>query len=262
MLKIAKLSAGYAGMPIIHDIDLNVQPGEIVALIGANGAGKSTLSRAISGLLPALSGQIHFAGRDVTGLSPRGRVQAGLLHAPEGRQVFATLTVEQNLELGAYSLSTTTGEYKALLESVYVRFPVLRERARSYAGNLSGGQQQMLAIARALMGKPRLLILDEPSLGLSPLLVREIFHLVAGLRTQGLGILLSEQNAKMSLRIADRGVIMENGRIVMAGPSAELLASPEVAMRYLGAERTSGDGGDPGLLSDRLLNILQLTGDR
>lgn len=258
MLKVSKLSAGYSGMPIIHDIDLNVQPGEIVALIGANGAGKSTLSRAISGLLPALGGQIHFAGEDITGLSPRRRVRAGLLHAPEGRQVFAALTVEQNLELGAYSLSVTANEYKALLESVYVRFPVLRERAHSYAGNLSGGQQQMLAIARALMGKPRLLILDEPSLGLSPLLIHEVFHLVAGLRTQGLGILLSEQNAGMSLHIADRGVIIENGRIVMAGPSTELLGSPEVAMRYLGAERASNYGEEQGLLSGRLLNILQI----
>ena len=176
MLEIRNLSAGYDGRAVIHGIDLEVRPGEIVALVGANGAGKSTLARTLSGLLPALGGSVRFDGRDATRMPAAARVRSGLIHVPEGRQVFAGLTVGENIALGAYMVPPGAAER---LAEVYRQFPVLQQRAGSTAGNLSGGQQQMLAIARALMGKPRLLILDEPSLGLSPSLVTEIFHLVA-----------------------------------------------------------------------------------
>jgi branched-chain amino acid transport system ATP-binding protein len=236
MLTVRDLSAGYGGRAVIYGLDLDVGPGEIVALIGANGAGKSTLARTLSGLLPALSGTVQFRDRDLTRRSPAERVRAGLIHVPEGRQVFAGLTVAQNLELGAYLQHTGEGaaEIQSRFESVYQRFPVLRERAASFAGNLSGGQQQMLAIARALMAGPRLLILDEPSLGLSPALVSDVFRLIASLRSQGLAILLSEQNARASLAIADRGYVIENGRVALSGSASELSASDQIAARYLG----------------------------
>ena len=236
MLEIGGLSAGYDGRAVIHDITLDVRPGEIVALVGANGAGKSTLARTLSGLLPVLSGTIRFGGREITKLASAERVRAGLIHVPEGRQVFAGLTVAHNLALGAYI--KRSGEDQARiagrLATVFDQFPVMRERAGSMAGNLSGGQQQMLAIARAMMGQPRLLILDEPSLGLSPALVADIFRLIASLRAQGIAILLSEQNARLSLAIADRGYVIENGRVALSGPADELLASSDIAARYLG----------------------------
>lgn len=235
MLTVQKVSAGYESGPVIHDVDLDVQPGEIVTLIGANGAGKSTLAKCLSGVLPATSGSIRFTDRVVSRLSAPHRVRLGLVHVPEGRQIFAGLTVEQNLELGAYALPRLSakqlGERR---DAVYARFPALRPRAGEVAGNLSGGQQQMLAIGRALMAEPKILILDEPSLGLSPLLVKEIFELIANLRTHGLAILLSEQNARMSLAIADRGYVIENGRIALAGSAAALAASDDIATRYLG----------------------------
>jgi branched-chain amino acid transport system ATP-binding protein len=236
MLAVENLSAGYDGQPVIHGVSLAIRPGEIVALIGANGAGKSTVARALSGLLPALGGAVRFQGAGITRWSPARRVRAGLVHVPEGRQVFAGLTVAQNLELGAY------GAGDASTAAVVKRFPVLRERLHSVAGNLSGGQQQMLAIARGLMAGPRLLVLDEPSLGLSPTLVAEVFGLIAALRDQGIAILLSEQNARASLAIADRGYVIENGRVALSGAASELLASGEVAARYLGLG-PSGEAG-------------------
>ena len=235
MLEVSGLSAGYGGRAIIHGIDLHVGAGEIVALLGANGAGKSTLARTLSGLLPALAGTVAFGAADITRSAPAARVKAGLLHVPEGRQVFAGLTVAQNLDLGCY---TRAGEpasrRRARLDEVFARFPALRDRSASLAGNLSGGQQQMLAIARALMGEPRLLILDEPSLGLSPPLVQEVFALVGSLRSKGLAILLSEQNARMSLAVADRAYVVEGGRIALSGPASDLAGSDEIAARYLG----------------------------
>src|SRR4051812_19426533 len=180
MLRVEKLSAGYEAGPAIHDVALDVRAGEIVALIGANGAGKSTLAKTLSGILPALNGDVHFAGERITTWPTARRVQQGLIHVPEGRQIFAGLSVEQNLELGAYAIQGLSAEtFSQRRDAVYARFPALRSRAGEVAGNLSGGQQQMLAIGRALMAGPKLLILDEPSLGLSPLLVKEIFALIA-----------------------------------------------------------------------------------
>jgi branched-chain amino acid transport system ATP-binding protein len=236
MLEIRNLSAGYGKRAVIHAVDLTVGAGEIVALIGANGAGKSTLAKAISGLLPALSGEIVLDGKSATTMSVANRIRAGLAHVPEGRQIFSSLTVEQNLDLGAYlrPIGSAINDRASQIESVYAQFPALRGRAKDFAGNLSGGQQQMLAIGRGLMAAPRLLILDEPSLGLSPSLVKEMFALIAGLRARGLAILLVEQNARMSLAIADRGYVVENGRVVLSGAAASLLASEDIAARYLG----------------------------
>ena len=233
-LELDGVSAGYAGADVIHGIDLTVQAGEIVTLVGANGAGKSTLVKTISGLVPARAGSIKFAGQRIEKLTTAARMRLGIVHVPEGRQIFAGLTVSENLGLGAYLDRGATTDIGARLDSVLRRFPVLRDRLDALAGNLSGGQQQMLAIGRGLMAAPKLLILDEPSLGLAPRLVDEMFDLVRGLRAQGLAILLSEQNAQISLAIADRGYVIENGRVVLNGTGAELLRSPEVAERYLG----------------------------
>jgi branched-chain amino acid transport system ATP-binding protein len=241
MLVVEDVSAGYESGAVIHSVSLDVRAGEIVALIGANGAGKSTLAKAISGTLPLMAGRLHFQNKSIAGLSSARRVKLGLVHVPEGRQIFAGLTVEQNLELGAYSLRLTGEAFRERLEAVYRRFPALRPRARDVAGNLSGGQQQMLAIGRALMADPRLLILDEPSLGLSPALVKEIFALIADLRAQGLAILLSEQNARMSLAVADRGYVMENGRVTVSASAGELAASDDIASRYLGLGPSAGE---------------------
>jgi branched-chain amino acid transport system ATP-binding protein len=257
MLAVENLAAGYGGREVIGGITLEVGAGEIVALIGANGAGKSTLARVLSGLQPAYRGTVRFNGADITGASAAARVRDGLLHVPEGRQVFTGLTVAQNLAMGAYTHAAgpRTAEQ---LRSVYARFPVLEERAAAYAGNLSGGQQQMLAIGRALMGRPRLLVLDEPSLGLSPALVAEVFALVRDLRGSGLAILLSEQNARMSLAVADRAYVLENGRVTLSGPAAELARSPDIAARYLGvggAENRIDDG-----LTARLVGAIRQAG--
>jgi branched-chain amino acid transport system ATP-binding protein len=244
MLAIEGLRTGYGGTTIIHDLDLTVGAGEIVALIGANGAGKSTLAKAISGLLPAGRGRIHLAGDPIEGLSARERVRRGVAQVPEGRQIIAGLTVAENLRLGAYLQRRRLGEagMAERIETVCRHFPVLLERLHGTAGNLSGGQQQMLAIARALMSAPRVLVLDEPSLGLSPALVAEIFRLIETLRAQGLAILLSEQNARMSLAIADRGVVIEMGRVALQGPARELLDRAEVAERYLGVGGRGAEG--------------------
>jgi branched-chain amino acid transport system ATP-binding protein len=241
MLTVRDLCSGYAGRAVIRSIALQVDAGEIVTLIGANGAGKSTLARTISGLLPVLAGELWLDGREVTGLETARRLRAGLIHVPEGRQIFASLTVRQNIELGAYGQGELSrSELEQRLQAALQRFPPLRERSGEPAGNLSGGQQQMLAIARGLIAQPRLLILDEPSLGLSPPLVRELFELIASLRRQGLAILLAEQNARMSLAIADRAYVMENGRITVSGPAQALRASEDIAARYLGGGDASG----------------------
>jgi branched-chain amino acid transport system ATP-binding protein len=265
MLELAGIEAGYGDTAVLHGIDLEIRAGEIVALIGANGAGKTTLAKVISGLLPARRGRIRFEGAAIERLSPRARIARGIAQVPEGRQIVSGLTVRENLQLGAYTRRRDfgAGGIATLVSEACRQFPVLEERLDTLAGNLSGGQQQMLAIARALMIEPKLLILDEPSIGLSPLLVSEIFGHIAGLRSRGLAILLSEQNARMSLAIADRGYVMEMGRIVLAGPGPQLLDDPEVAARYLGmgnAAQASGDQADAARHANLVRGLARILG--
>jgi branched-chain amino acid transport system ATP-binding protein len=232
LLSVRDLRAGYGRVEVLRGISLSVPAGEIVALLGSNGAGKSTLNNTICGLVPAWQGQVHFDGQPLTNVHYRKVVAAGLIQVPEGRRVFPNLSVRENLELGAY---TRARERRAAnLEKVFATFPRLAERERQLAGTMSGGEQQMLAIGRGLMAEPRLLILDEPSLGLSPLLVEEMFALIRQLHRDGLSVLLVEQNVGQSLEIADRAYVMENGSLRFAGTPAELLASDELRRAYLG----------------------------
>ncbi len=251
MLQVEGLVAGYGRFPVLHGISLALQPGEIVTLVGANGAGKSTLVSVLSGLLRPSAGRVVFDGADITALAPAQRLRLGLCHVPEGRQVFAGMTVAENLALGGRL--AMPGERAERVAAMGAQFPVLRERMGEMAGSFSGGQQQILAIARGLMSGPRLLLLDEPSLGLSPLLVGEVFRMVQRLRDRGLTVLLAEQNARAALGIADRGYVMENGRIVLAGTAAELLRSPEVTARYLGGAAPVGVAEADGAMAARLL---------
>jgi branched-chain amino acid transport system ATP-binding protein len=231
MLDIRNLGARYGRIPALKGIDLRIGAGEMVALVGANGAGKSTLLRALSGI-QGCSGEIRFQGKDIQATPPHERVALGIVHAPEGRQVFGPLSVEDNLRLGAYRRGRAQSARS--LERVYAMFPVLAERREQAAGSLSGGQQQMLAIGRALMAQPRLLLLDEPSMGLAPRLVAEIFACVRALRAADTALLLVEQNARAALAIADRGYVLETGRIVLTGTGAGLLADEAVRAAYLG----------------------------
>jgi branched-chain amino acid transport system ATP-binding protein len=232
LLELKSVSVGYGRNRVLQDVNLTLERGEIVTLLGANGAGKSTLAKTISGLLRAEAGLILLDGEPIGTMSPAERLRRGIAHVPEGRQIFASLTVAENLELGAYAASGS--DHAERLETVWALFPILRERMKDLAGNFSGGQQQMLAIARGLMAKPKILLLDEPSLGIAPLLVDEIFRLIVTLRTQGITILLAEQNARQALSIADRGYVFENGKIALTGPARDLLNSSEIAERYLG----------------------------
>ncbi|MBX3634491.1 MAG: ABC transporter ATP-binding protein [Rubrivivax sp.] len=229
MLEVRDLGSRYGRIPALEGITLQVRAGELVAIVGANGAGKTTLLRTLSGVQPASGGTLHFDGADIGRRTPRQRVQAGIVQVPEGRQVFAALSVEDNLLLGAYARGSA-----ATLDEVWTMFPVLRDKRHESAGMLSGGQQQMLAIGRALMADPRLLLLDEPSMGLAPLLVAEIFGHVAALKARGTTTLLVDQNARAALGIADRGYVMETGRIVLEGPAQQLLRDPQVREAYLG----------------------------
>ncbi len=229
MLDVTALSSRYGRIPALAGVDLRVGSGELVALVGANGAGKTTLLRTISGVQPASGGAIRLNGQDLARLSARQRVQLGIVQVPEGRQVFGPLSVEDNLLLGAFARGSADG-----LDQVMVMFPALAQKRREPAGTLSGGQQQMLAIGRALMAAPKLLLLDEPSMGLAPRLVAEIFAQIAELKRQGTTILLVDQNARAALAIADRGYVMETGRIVFQGPAAELLRDAHVQQAYLG----------------------------
>jgi branched-chain amino acid transport system ATP-binding protein len=231
MLRVERLEARYGRIPALQGIDLHLSPGELVALVGANGAGKTTLLRSLSGVHPA-SGHVDFDGEDVTRASAERRVELGIVQVPEGRQVFSPLSVEDNLRLGAYRRGRAGAA--RTLERVFALFPALVERRKQAAGMLSGGQQQMLAIGRALMAQPRLLLLDEPSMGLAPRLVAEIFACVKALRDAETGVLLVEQNARGALGIADRGYVLETGRLVKSGSGAELLADPAVRTAYLG----------------------------
>ncbi|WP_295519639.1 ABC transporter ATP-binding protein [Limnohabitans sp. Rim8] len=232
LLNVQGLKSGYGVVEVLRGVALQVMPGELVALLGSNGAGKTTLNLTLSGLVAARAGQVAFNGQDITGLHSRQVVKHGLIQVPEGRKVFPNLSVHENLELGAF---TRGRERRAQnLDKVYETFPRLKERVAQLAGTLSGGEQQMLAIGRGLMAEPRLLILDEPSLGLSPLLVEELFGLIAQLRSSGLAILLVEQNVGQSLDIADRAYVMENGQIRFSGTPAQLLASDTLRQAYLG----------------------------
>jgi branched-chain amino acid transport system ATP-binding protein len=232
LLELKDLRGGYGRTEVLRGISLHVDPGETVALLGSNGAGKTTLNNAICGLCPAWSGSVIFDGADIRRIHYRSIVLAGLIQVPEGRRVFPNLDVLENLELGAY---TRARERRAQnLEKVFSIFPRLKERRSQLAGTLSGGEQQMLAIGRGLMAEPRLLILDEPSLGLSPLLVEEMFTLIRQLKISGLAVLLVEQNVGQSLEIADRAYVLENGSIRFAGLPADLLASDELRRAYLG----------------------------
>lgn len=232
LLRIHQVRAGYGRMEVLRGVSLQVHAGEMVALLGSNGAGKTTLNTVMCGLLPLREGRVLFDGQDLTGQHYRHVVEAGLILVPEGRKIFPNLDIRENLLLGAYARAR---DHRAdNLERVFELFPRLRERSRQLAGTLSGGEQQMLAIGRGLMAAPRLLILDEPSLGLSPLLVEEMFTLIARLREQGLAVLLVEQNVGQSLDIADRAYVLENGAIRFEGRPAELLASDELRRAYLG----------------------------
>ena len=240
-LEVENLEVAYGPVQALHGVSLRVDSGEIVAVIGANGAGKTTLLRAISGLLRPKAGRIWFDGREITGWPPERIVALGLVQVPERRQLFDSMSVEDNLRLGAY-LRLRRGERKAVeedLHRVFEVFPRLKERRRQMAGTLSGGEQQMLAIGRGWMARPRVLLLDEPSLGLAPLLVQELFRILRALREQGLTLLLVEQNARQALRIADRAYVMETGRIVREGAAAELLADPILQAAYLGGASSS-----------------------
>jgi branched-chain amino acid transport system ATP-binding protein len=233
MLDIESLSAGYGGQPVLHQVSLHLAAGEIVAVVGANGAGKTTLLNTIAGLLLPKSGAIRLDGEEISGRPVERVVRSGVSLVPEGRQIVAPLSVEDNLLVGAYG--RRGGKNAATLASIYDRFPRLKERRRQPAGLLSGGEQQMLALGRALMAEPRVLLLDEPSMGLAPLVVSEIFRLLAELNGLGLAILLVEQNARKALALASRGYVLENGRIVLEGPSAVLAKSPAIVAAYLGA---------------------------
>jgi branched-chain amino acid transport system ATP-binding protein len=232
LLRVQGLHAGYGETEILRGIDLVVGPGDIVAVLGSNGVGKSTLNLAISGLVPARSGSIEFDGRFIHDTSPAAIVAAGLVHVPEGRRIFPNMSVADNLDLGSYRRAA--GRRVANREQVFSMFPRLRERAAQRAGTLSGGEQQMLAIGRGLMAEPKLLILDEPSLGLSPLLVEEMFEMILRLNKEGLAVLLVEQNVVQSLDIVHRAYILEHGSFVMSGSAADIRSNANLKRTFLG----------------------------
>jgi branched-chain amino acid transport system ATP-binding protein len=233
MLTLKSVQAGYGRLTVLKGISLHVRPGEVVTLIGGNGAGKSTALRAISGLLPPWRGVVEFNGTDLTRLPPERIVTLGLALVPEGRRVFASLSVTANLELGAYHRQDQKQAHRDLA-AIQERFPLLKERAAQPAGTLSGGEQQILAICRALMSRPRLLMLDEPSMGLAPLMVSRVYQILRELKAEGTTLLLIEQNARAALKLADRGYVLETGSIILDGAAAELREDPEVQRAYLG----------------------------
>jgi branched-chain amino acid transport system ATP-binding protein len=233
LLKVRGLSAGYGHVPVIRDVSLSVAAGEVVTLIGANGAGKSTLLKAISGLLKPSAGHVQLDGADVTGTPPERLVRQGLALVPEGRLLFGPMSVEENLLLGGHTQGAQG--VAAELERVHTLFPVLSERAKQPAATLSGGEQQMLAVGRALMSAPRVLLLDEPSLGLAPKIIADIFGVLDALRAEGLAILLVEQDARLALRHSDRGLVMRTGHVALEGTAEELINNDDVRLIYLGA---------------------------
>ena len=236
MLRVRSLVTHYGGIQALKGVSLHVDNGEIVALVGANGAGKTTILNTICGIVPSSSGEVFFAGKPVMNLAPERLVRLGLSQVPEGRQIFAPMTVFDNLVLGAYQRprSEKKSELKNDLEFVYGVFPILKERSKQRAGTLSGGEQQMLAIGRALMSRPKMLLLDEPSVGLAPMVAKEIFKVISRFRDLGTTILLVEQNARAALGIADRGYVLETGKIILEDTASELLNNKEVQRAYLG----------------------------
>lgn len=232
LLQVRGLTAGFGAGPVLFDVDLDLFPGELVALIGANGAGKSTLLGTLSGLVPATSGRVSFDGRDLTNARPERMVAAGMSHVPQGRRLFATLTVEKNLRLGAHLRRDANVE--ADLTRVLDYFPALTDKLARDAGTLSGGEQQMVAIGRGLMARPKLLMIDEPSLGLAPKVVERVIEVAQAINRDGTSLLLVEQDVLVALEVADRGYVLENGRIVLSGQAAELEQNPELRRAYLG----------------------------
>lgn len=243
VLSVDKLCAGYGKVGVLENVSLSVGRGELVTLIGSNGAGKSTLLKAIVGMVRPTGGAVLFEGRDITGLPPERAVRLGMTLVPEGRLLFGSMSVAENLELGAYTLGSAA-DVTAVMERVYDLFPVLRERATQSAETLSGGEQQMLAVGRALMSSPRLLLLDEPSLGLAPRVIAEIFAALDVLRAEGMTILLVEQDARLALKHADRGYVMRTGSVVLSGSAEELLANDDVRLIYLGGWHGNDETGD------------------
>ena len=231
MLSVKDLNVSYGAIHAIHDVSLDVNDGEIVSLIGANGAGKTTILHTITGLKKAQSGSVTYNNNDLLKTEPSKIITLGMAHVPEGRHIFPGMTVEENLEMGAY---IRKDDLSSSMKEVYERFPRLKERRRQLAGTLSGGEQQMLAVGRALMSKPSILLMDEPSMGLSPLLVKEIFSIIKEVHKQGITVLLVEQNAKMALSISDRAYVLETGHISMSGAADELLNDEQVKKAYLG----------------------------
>ncbi|MBB1160489.1 ABC transporter ATP-binding protein [Aquariibacter albus] len=234
LLDVEDLRVAYGGIQAVKGLSLQVRPGELVCLIGANGAGKTTTLKALTGLLAPQAGRIRFKGRDLAGQGAWDRVRAGLVMVPEGRGTFTRMSIDENLRMGAYLRRDAAG-VEADLAEVFARFPRLQERRQQLAGTLSGGEQQMLAMGRALLARPELLLLDEPSMGLAPIMVDRIFEVIADIHARGTTVLLVEQNASRALALADRGYVMESGELGMQGPAAELLADPRVQAAYLGA---------------------------
>ena len=233
MLEVHELEAGYGPIRALDRVSIEVGEGELVAIIGANGAGKTTLLMAISGIVPARSGEVVFRGTRITGLEPHAIVRLGIGHSPEGRRIFPRLTVRENLELGGFT-QTDRAQVRRDIDEACGLFPILGDRLGQLGGTLSGGEQQMLALARALVGRPRLLLLDEPSLGLAPLIVAKIFEVIGSLSARGIAVVLVEQNARAALRLASRGYVLETGRITLTGPGPDLAADPRVRDAYLG----------------------------
>lgn len=235
LLSLKNISVKYGGFTAVHDINIEVSEGEIVVLLGSNGAGKSTTFRTISGLSKPSKGEVFFEGKSLNKVSADRIVQLGIGQCPEGRKLFPAMTVQENLKMGAFVHRRKKDEIKKSLEHVYELFPILRDKNDDAAGSLSGGQQQMLAIGRALMSKPKLMLLDEPSVGLAPLIVEQMFEVIQQINREGTTILLAEQNANAALKIADKGYVYENGSIVLQGSSEELFANDEVRKAYIGA---------------------------
>jgi branched-chain amino acid transport system ATP-binding protein len=232
MLEISNLTAGYGGADVLRGVSIAVAAGAVTAVLGANGVGKTTLNRAVSGLIPMGGGHIGFEGETISGLSAAAIVSRGLIQVPEGRKIFPNMSVRENLELGSYRRAKANRA--ANLDKAFALFPRLKERERQFAGTLSGGEQQMLAIGRGLMAEPRLLILDEPSLGLSPLLVEELFALIGRIAAEGLAVMLVEQNVMQSLELATTAYVLENGAVALAGKAADLIRDPDLQRTYLG----------------------------
>lgn len=236
MLRLVNVNSYYSLVHVLKNVSIHVNEGEIVSMLGANGAGKTTMLRTISGLQPVYSGQVYFNGQEITHMNPEKLVEMGIAHVSEGRQIFQPMSVHDNLELGGHLIYKRYGRktLKADIEKIFGLFPILRQRRQQYAGTLSGGEQQMLAIGRSLMSNPEMLLLDEPSLGIAPILVKAIFQQIKKISQEGVTVLLVEQNAKAALKLADRAYVLDVGKIVLSGTSEELLASEKVQEAYLG----------------------------